>query len=80
LLRQLLRDGHGGRPNQFTWSDISLMRCFPWERPSNNRWLQVMYTATRMWFDACQMAKLFPSLAWHEMSSKWQYAANKYKQ
>jgi hypothetical protein len=79
LLRQLLRDGHGGRPNQFTWSDISLMRCFPWERPSNNRWLQVMYTATRMWFDACQMAKLFPSLAWHEWVSTWQHAVNKYK-
>lgn len=71
LLRQLLRDGHGGRPNRFTWKDISLMRCFPWERPKQNRGLQVLYTATRMLFEACQMAKLFPSLAWHELVSTW---------
>ena len=79
LLRQLLRDGHGGRPNRFTWSNISLMRCFPWERPSSNRGLQVLYTTTRITFEACQMAKLFPSLAWHEWVSTWQHAVNKYK-
>ena len=79
LLRQLLRDGHGGRPNRLTWSDISLMRCFPWERPSSNRGLQILYTSTRIIFEACQMAKLFPSLAWHEWVSTWQHAVNKYK-
>ena len=79
LLRQLLRDGHGGRPNRFIWRDISLMRCFPWERPSSNRGLQILYTSTRIIFEACQMAKLFPSLAWHEWVSTWQHAVNKYK-
>ena len=78
LLRQLLRDGHGGRPNRLTWSDISLMRCFPWERPKQNRGLQVLFTITRILFEACQMAKLFPSLAWHELVSTWQHSANKY--
>ena len=79
LLGQLLRDGHGGRTARFTWKDISWMRCFPWERPKRNRGLQVLYTGTRMLFEACQMAKLFPSLAWHELVTKWQYSANKYK-
>ena len=79
LLGQLLRDGHGGRTTRFTWKDISWMRCFPWGRPKRNRGLQVLYTGTRMLFEACQMAKLFPSLAWHELVTKWQYSANKYK-
>lgn len=78
LLRQLLRDGHGGRPNRFIWRDISLMRCFPWERPKQNRGLQVLFTITRILFEACQMAKLFPSFAWHELVSTWQHSANKY--
>jgi hypothetical protein len=77
LLRQLLRDGHGGRPNRLTWSDISLMRCFPWERPKKNRVLQLLFTGTKILFEACQMAKLFPSLAWHELVSTWQHSANK---
>ena len=79
LLRQLLRDGHCGRTNRFSLEDITLMRCFPWERPKKNRILQVMYTGTRMLFEACQMAKLFPSLAWHELISTWRHSANKYK-
>ena len=77
LLRQLLRDGHGGRTTRFTFGDISLMRCFPWERPKKNRVLQVLFTGTRVLFLACQMAKLFPSLAWHELVSTWQYSAHK---
>ena len=79
LLRQLLRDGHCGRTNRFFLEDITLMRCFPWERPKKNRILQVMYTGTRMLFEACQMAKLFPSLAWYELISTWRHSANKYK-
>jgi hypothetical protein len=79
LLRQLLRDGHGGRSSRWTWKDVFLMRCFPWERPKKNRILQVMYTGTRMLFEACQMAKLFPSLAWHELVSICKHVANKYK-
>ena len=80
LLRQLLRDGHGGRPARLAWRDIGLMRCFPWERPTQNRGLQVLCTAARMLFEACQMAKLFPSLAWHEWVSTCKHVANKYKQ
>ena len=79
LLRQLLRDGHGGRTDRFSWRDIALMRCFPWERPKHNRGSQVLFTGTRILFEACQMAKLFPSLAWYELISTWQHAANKYK-
>ena len=77
LLRQLLRDGHGGRPTRLAWRDIGLMRCFPWERPKHNRMLQVLYTGVRLLFEACQVAKLFPSLAWHEwISVCWHAAKN----
>lgn len=66
LLRQILRDGHGGRPSAFCWSDRSLMRCFPFERPASGRLKQRVYTICRMCFDAFQLAKLFPDLAFFE--------------
>ena len=64
LLRQLLRDGHGGRPAK---GDCRLMKRFGWERPKKNRLLQKGYTACRLLFEAWQMAKFFPDLAWHEL-------------
>ena len=64
LLRQLLRDGHGGRPAK---GDCCLMKSFAWERPKKNRLLQKGYTACRLLFEAWQMAKFFPDLAWHEL-------------
>jgi hypothetical protein len=77
LLRQLLRDGHCGRTAKFALGDIGLMRCFKYERPTNNRLLQKMYTASRIIFDSCQMAKLFPGLAWHEFIATLLHAAKK---
>ena len=67
LLRQLLRDGHGGRPTKQGIKEIALMRRFPWERPEKHRVLQVGYTCLRLVFEAIQMAKFFPSQAWHEL-------------
>ena len=64
LLRQLLRDGHGGRPAK---GDCCLMKRFPYERPEKHRLLQKAYTACRLLFEAWQMAKFFPALAWHEL-------------
>ena len=64
LLRQLLRDGHGGRPAK---GDCCLMKRFGWERPEKHRLLQKSYTACRLLFEAWQMAKFFPALAWHEL-------------
>ena len=64
LLRQLLRDGHGGRPAK---GDCRLMKRFAWERPKKDRLLQKSYTACRLLFEAWQMAKFFPDLAWHEL-------------
>ena len=67
LLRQILRDGHGGRPTVFCFSEVALMRCFPWERPTKNRVLQMGYTFCRLLFDAWQMGKLFPDWAWCDL-------------
>jgi hypothetical protein len=78
LLRQLLRDGHGGRPALFQKvskgksvrekiQEIALMRRFPYERPEKHRVLQVGYTCCRLVFEAIQMAKFFPSQSWHEL-------------
>ena len=78
LLKQLLRDGHGGRPSNFSLKDIVLMRSFPWKRPKKHRWLQLCYTVTRILFETCQMAKFFPSLAWYQLISTWRHSANKY--
>ena len=66
LLRQMLRDGHGGRPATFKLKEIALMRCFLWERPAKNRVLQIGYTFSRLLFEAWQMGKLFPDWAWHD--------------
>ena len=66
LLRQLLRDGHGARSGKLNIQEIALMRRFPWERPERHRVLQVSYTACKLVYDAWQMGKLFPDLAWHE--------------
>lgn len=66
LLRQLVRDGHGARPVKWSIKEIALMRRFPWERPAEHRMLQVGYTACKLVFEAWQMGKLFPDLAWHE--------------
>ena len=78
LLRQLLRDGHGGRPAKFSYKDIDLMRCFAYERPKNNRLLQILYTTCRKFFEAWQMAKLFPSFAWHEFVATLSHVVNKH--
>ena len=43
------------------------MKRFGWERPKKNRLLQKGYTACRLLFEAWQMAKFFPDLAWHEL-------------
>lgn len=66
LMRQLLRDGHGGRPATFQFNEIALMRRFPWERPAKNRALQMAYTFCRLQFEAWQMGKFFPGWAWHD--------------
>ena len=73
LMRQLLRDGHGGRPATFQFNEIALMRCFPWERPAKNRALQMAYTFCRLLFEAWQMGKFFPGWAWHD----WQATCQK---
>lgn len=77
LLKQLLRDGHGGRPAKFVLKDVGLMRCFPWERPNKNRLLQKVNTVSKMLFDAWQMGKLFPDMAWHELVATMQHAIGK---
>ena len=77
LLRQLLRDGHGARPSKLNIKEIALMRRFPWERPEKHRVLQVGYTFCRLLFEAWQMSKLFPSLAWHELRHSLRRACTK---
>ena len=70
LLRQILRDGHASRPCRFNILDITLMRCFPFQRPQSCRILQILYTTGRILFQTWQMCKLFPDYAWHELKSK----------
>jgi hypothetical protein len=77
LLRQLLRDGHGGRPARAGIKEIALMRRFPWERPAKHRLLQVGYTFYRLLFNAWQMGKFFPALAWHEFIDSLRLACTK---
>jgi hypothetical protein len=77
LLRQLLRDGHGARPAKLNIKEIALMRRFPWERPAKHRVMQVGYTACRLVFEAWQMGKLFPDLAWHEFRHSIRLACTK---
>ena len=77
LLRQMLRDGHCGRPASFNIKEIALMRRFPWERPEKHRVLQVGYTFCRLLFEAWQMSKLFPDLAWHELRHSLRRACTK---
>ena len=77
LLRQLLRDGHGGRPARAGIKEIALMRRFPWERPAKHRLLQVGYTFYRLLFNAWQMGKLFPTLAWHNFTCALRQACSK---
>ena len=72
LLRQMLRDGHGGRPARFKLKEIALMRCFPWERPAKNRIVQMGYTFCRLLFEAWQMGKFFPDWAWHDWKATCQ--------
>ena len=77
LLRQMLRDGHGGRPamgqkmpqdtDAQTSTHLLLMKRFPWERPASNRFRQKGYTLLRLLFETIQMAKLFPGYAWNEL-------------
>lgn len=77
LLRQLLRDGHGGRPAKLCIKEIALMRRFPYERPAKHRVLQVCYTFYRLLFNAWQMGKLFPAFAWHEFRDSLRLACTK---
>ena len=77
LLRQMLRDGHCGRPATFSIKEIALMRRFPVERPEKHRVLQVAYTFCRLLFDAWQMSKLFPGFAWHELRHSLRRACTK---
>lgn len=77
LLCQLLRDGHGGRPTTLSIKEIALMRRFPCERPEKHRVLQVGYTACRLLFEAWQMGKFFPDLAWHELKSTFLQSGTK---
>ena len=77
LFRQLLRDGHCGRPAQFNIKEIALMRRFPIERPQQYRLLQKGYTFCRLLFDAWQMGKFFPDLAWHELRHSLRRACTK---
>ena len=77
LLRQLLRDGHGGRPARAGIKEIALMRRFPYERPTKHRVLQVGYTFYRLLFNAWQMGKFFPTLAWHNFTCALRQACSK---
>jgi len=77
LQRQLLRDGHGARPWKLNIQEIALMRRFPWERPERHRVLQVSYTACKLVYDAWQMGKFFPDLAWHELIHSIRLACTK---
>lgn len=77
LLRQILRDGHGGRTAKLCIKEIALMRRFPYERPAKHRVLQVCYTFYRLLFNAWQMGKLFPALAWHEFRDSLRLACTK---
>ena len=79
LLKQLIRDGHAGRTATWALSEMCMMRSFPLERPKQNRFLQVLYTAYRLTFEAWQMAKLFPSQAWHEFLYTVKHSINKHK-
>ena len=79
LLRQILRDGQGGRPTTFHLNKIALMRCFPWERPAKNRALQMGYTFFRLLFEAWQIGKFFPNWAWHEWTATCINTFNKKK-
>lgn len=79
LLKQVLRDGHGGRPTKFVLKDVGLMRCFPWERPSKNILLQKLNTVSKLLFNAWQMSKLFPAMAWHNLVATWKYSIKKIK-
>lgn len=67
LTRQLLRDGHGCRPAHQPIREIALMRRFPWQRPEENRALQILYTGCRLVFNAWQTGKMFPAYAWTEL-------------
>ena len=67
LLRQILRDGHGYRPTTLSIKDCTLMRRFSMARPKKHRLWQRMYTAWRLLFEAWQMSKFFPDLAWYEL-------------
>lgn len=64
LLRQLLRDGHWGRPYRQSIKDIALRRQFHGTRPKHIRILQLAYTIWRLAFETIQRAKLFPDYAW----------------
>ena len=77
LLRQLLRDGHCGRPAKLCIKEIALMRRFPYERPAKHRVLQVGYTFYRLLFNAWQMGKFFPTLAWHNFTCALRQACSK---
>ena len=77
LMRQLLRDGHCGRPAELSIKEIALMRRFPYERPEKHRVLQVGYTFYRLLFNAWQMGKIFPGLAWHEFICSLRLACTK---
>lgn len=77
LLQQLMRDGHCGRTSRFSWKEMSRMRCIPWERPNQSRFLQVLYTSYKLLFDAWQMAKLFPDFAWNELLAKLRHIIGK---
>lgn len=69
LLRQLLRDGHRGRPSDFRIKEIALMRRFAGERPKKYRVLQVVFTLYKLLFNAWQVSKYSPTLAWHELQA-----------
>jgi hypothetical protein len=77
LFRQLLLDGHCGRPAAFSFKEISLMRYFDKKRPNANRLLQIVYTGIKLLFEACQMAKLFPTLAWNELKATMLHSIKK---
>jgi hypothetical protein len=77
LLKQVLRDGHGGRPTKFVLKDVGLMRCFPWERPSKNILLQKLNTVSKLLFNAWQMSKLFPAMAWHKLVATLKHSIKK---
>ena len=61
LYRQILHDGHGYRfANR---QSGAIIHTFPLRRPEHNRLLQRLYTALRIPYDAFQLAKIFPRLA-----------------